>query len=234
MQFRKIHYALPVLAMLAGIFLQYAGVDVWFEHFFYDETHHLWPYDHNWLASNVIHRGGQFVMKIIALGMLIFAISSLFIKKLKIYRKASWYLVLASFTSAAIIGELKSITHIYSPWDLLIFGGKYPHIRLFDAVASSAPVGHAFPAGHAGGGFALLSFYFLYREKDHSYSYYFLVVALSIGLIFGIDQDIRGAHMLSHDLFSFAICWLTCMLWTVLFFTDKPIITFARSKQLPG
>lgn len=232
MRFRKIHYVPPVLAILAGIFFQYTGIDIWFEHFFYDQSHHIWSYNHNWLASNVIHHGGQLVVKFIALGMLLFAISTLFIKKLKIYRKASWYVVLASFTGAAIIGELKNITHIYSPWDLLVFDGKYPHIRLFDTVVSSAPVGHAFPAGHAGGGFALLSFYFLYREKEHSYRYYFLVVALCIGLIFGIEQDIRGAHMPSHDLFSFAICWLACMGWTVLFFAHKPKFAFYQNKTI--
>lgn len=222
MQFRTWHYVLPVFAMLTGILFQYSGIDIWFEHFFYDEKHHTWPYDHNWFASHVIHRGGQFVMMLYAKGLVIFAICTLFIKKLRTYRKAAWYLVLASLTGVAIIGKLKEITHIYSPWDLLVFDGKYPHIRLFDTVTSSAPVGYAFPAGHAGGGFALLSFYFLFREKEHPFRYYFLAAALGVGLIFGLAQDIRGAHMLSHDLFSFALCWLGCMGWYLLFFTKSP------------
>ena len=234
MQFRTSHYVIPLVAMLTGIFFQYSGIDIWFEHFFYDEAQHAWPYDHNWLASDVIHRGGQFVMMVYAKGLLVFAIFTLLIKKLKVYRKAAWFLVLASLTGVAIIGELKNITHIYSPWDLLVFGGEYPHIRLFDTVASTAPVGHAFPAGHAGGGFALLSFYFWFREKNHSCRYYFLAVALGMGLIFGLEQDIRGAHMLSHDLFAFAICWLACMGWAVVFFSQKLSFAFVRTKQVSG
>jgi membrane-associated PAP2 superfamily phosphatase len=30
---------------------------------------------------------------------------------------------------------------------------------------------------------------------------------LSVGLIFGISQQLRGAHFISHDLWTLAICW---------------------------
>jgi membrane-associated PAP2 superfamily phosphatase len=99
---------------------------------------------------------------------------------------------------------------------LQIFGGLYPNIRLFDTVAQSLPVGHAFPAGHSSGGFALLSIYFMARRHQYRHSSLFLYAALGLGLIFGFDQQIRGAHMLSHDLFSLAICWSSCLIWSAL------------------
>ncbi|MBJ7575165.1 hypothetical protein JHB91_08225 [Luteimonas sp. MC1828] len=34
-----------------------------------------------------------------------------------------------------------------------------------------------------------------------------LAIGVAIGLVFGIDQQLRGAHFLSHDLWSLALCW---------------------------
>ena len=110
---------------------------------------------------------------------------------------------------------------MYSPWDLSQFGGHYPHIRLFDHVAQNSPVGLAFPAGHAGGGYILLSLYFVLREYTHRYRHLLLAVAAIIGMTFGVAQQIRGAHVLSHDLTTIAICWLTCLMWAKLMLQRK-------------
>jgi membrane-associated PAP2 superfamily phosphatase len=48
-----------------------------------------------------------------------------------------------------------------------------------------------------------------------------LYAALGIGLLFGIAQQVRGAHMLSHDLFTLAICWSSCLVWSVLLLPDR-------------
>jgi membrane-associated PAP2 superfamily phosphatase len=221
MAFRTIHYILPLLAVITGILFQYTGVDIWFAHLFYDEAHHNWLFKDSWLTSRLLHRDGQLTVSLIGVGIIIFAIATMLSGQLKRYRREALFLVLASLTGVAIVGELKRITHIYSPWDLLSFGGKYPHVRLFDPVPGSVPVGHAFPAGHAAGGFALLCFYFLFRIKQPARRYLYLMLAVFTGLVFGIDQDIRGAHMLSHDLFSFAICWSVCMAWSMMFFRQE-------------
>ena len=35
--------------------------------------------------------------------------------------------------------------------------------------------------------------------------------ALVIGLVFGIAQQLRGAHFLSHDLWALMVCWLVAL-----------------------
>ena len=34
-----------------------------------------------------------------------------------------------------------------------------------------------------------------------------LAIGLAAGLVFGISQQFRGAHFLSHDIWSLALCW---------------------------
>lgn len=44
-----------------------------------------------------------------------------------------------------------------------------------------------------------------------------LMIGLVAGLIFGISQQLRGAHFLSHDLWSLTICWLVALGFFYLF-----------------
>ena len=42
-------------------------------------------------------------------------------------------------------------------------------------------------------------------------------IGLGLGLLFGIGQQLRGAHFLSHDLWSLAICWTVSLVIFRLF-----------------
>jgi len=210
------HYLFPVVCVLAGIASQYSGLDIGREQFFYDYQHQLWPYKDTWLTEDFLHKGGRDFVALVIIGMILFLLATLFNDRLVRYRRNVSFLLLSSLTGIGLVAALKASSHIYTPWDLQMFGGLYPNIRMFDSVASNLPVGHAFPSGHASGGFALLSFYFLVRSQRHRYSSLFLYAALGLGMAFGFDQQIRGAHMLSHDLFSLAICWTSCLIWSAL------------------
>jgi membrane-associated PAP2 superfamily phosphatase len=209
-------YLFPIICMLAGIVSQYSGLDIGLERFFYDAQQHLWPYKDLWLTENLLHKAGRDFAALIIISMLLFVIATLFNKGLMRYRRTASFMLLSSLTGIGLVAVLKDITHIYTPWDLQVFGGQYPHIRLFDTVADGLPVGHAFPSGHASGGYALLSIYFAARSLHYRHSSRLLYVALGIGLLFGIAQQMRGAHMLSHDLFTLAICWSSCLVWSAL------------------
>ncbi len=209
-------YLFPVVCMLAGLVSQYSGLDIGLERFFYDEQQHLWPYQDSWLTEDILHKGGRDAVALVILSMLLFFIATLFNKGLMQYRRTAGFMLLSSLTGIGLVAALKSITHIYTPWELQVFGGQYPDIRLFDTVADGLPVGHAFPAGHASGGYALLSIYFAARSHHYRHSVPLLYFALGMGLLFGIAQQVRGAHMLSHDLFTLAICWSSCLVWSAL------------------
>lgn len=220
------YYVFPLLCLLVAVISQYSGLDIRLGQLFYDAQQNLWPYRSSWLTKDVLHDGAHDVIVLIFISMFFFFIATLFNTRLKKYRRISAYILLASLSGFIIVGILKSTTHMYTPWDLQMFGGQYPNIRLFDSVAENLPVGHAFPAGHASGGYALLSFFFAARQHQHRYSLYLLYGAMFIGLLLGIDQQVRGAHLLSHDLFTVAICWFACIFWSMVFFpATKPVET---------
>jgi len=206
-------YVFPVVCVLAGVASQYSGLDTGLERLFYDSQNQQWPYRDVWWTEKLLHRGGRDFVAVIVFGMILFALAAVFNSKLARYRRSAGFVLLSSLSGIGLVAILKASTHIYTPWDLAMFGGQYPHIRLFDAVADNLPVGHAFPAGHSSGGYALVSLYFIARYHHYRHSSLLLYFALGLGLIFGVTQQMRGAHMLSHDLFTLAICWASCLAW---------------------
>ena len=120
-----------------------------------------------------------------------------------------------------IILNLKNLTHIYCPWDLALFGADKPYVRWFDPVSATAPVGHCFPAAHAGSGYAFVSLYFFLLMTFERYKYYGLAFGLGLGGLYGFTQQMRGAHFLSHDVMSLMICWFSGLALFLLFFRKK-------------
>ena len=77
--------------------------------------------------------------------------------------------------------------------------------------------GHCFPAGHASAGFGFLGGWFaLHRHLPRLAGFWFLG-ALILGLTFGIAQQLRGAHFMSHTLWTAWICWMVAWLTDIGF-----------------
>ena len=137
------------------------------------------------------------------------------------YRKILLYFLCASAVGPILVGISKSITHIYTPWDLSIFNGEQPYIKIFNAVPPGLPVGHAFPAGHASGGYCFLSLYFVLLQIRYPNKVYGIWAGLLLGIIFGVGQQIRGAHFPSHDMFTLVICWYSSLFLYFLFYREE-------------
>jgi membrane-associated PAP2 superfamily phosphatase len=73
-------------------------------------------------------------------------------------------------------------------------------------VADGGP-GHCFPSGHAVAAFAFFGLYFLWRPHRPRLAAATAAATLIIGLAFGWAQLARGAHYLSHTLWSAWLCW---------------------------
>ncbi len=217
------HLLLPIAAFgLVILALEYTGLDVWLATHFYDQQLHLWPLREHWLSQQVIHKGGRYFVYVLGIAVLLSWLWSFRTRSaLNKYNLGLAYLLAASLTGPIIVTILKSRTHIYCPWDLTIFGGNKPHIRLFDSLTSDLTVGHCFPSGHSVLGFTFVSLYYFCLIVNPRYKYLGLWVGLVWGMIFGLDQQMRGAHFLSHDISSLAICWLSASLVFGLFFRKQ-------------
>ncbi len=206
------HAAVPFALVLAGTICQYAGIDEWLISPFFDPAGKSWPYESNWWVAGLIHKGGRDLISLIMISLLIGLVASWFYKPLSRFRRDLAYLLFGALSGILVVALIKNTTHIYIPSDLAIYGGTMPHIRLFDPTPPGLPIGHAFPAGHASGAFALISFYFLFTVRGSRWRYPSLAACLAVGFIFGLAQQIRGKHFFSHDLFALAICWTGALL----------------------
>ncbi len=203
----KLKLTVPLLIVLLAIVSEYSGLDVALSRPFFDPATNTWPLKSNFITAGVLHNGAKDVVVYVMLGVLLLLVLSFFVKRLRPFRKGSAYMLFGSLLGPAVVGVLKSTTRIYTPWDLAMFGGDKPHVRIFDAAPAGLPVGNAFPGGHSSGGFAFLSLYFLLSVYCPRYRYYGLAFGLLLGSVFAATQEVRGAHFLSHDLFSMVICW---------------------------
>jgi len=113
----------------------------------------------------------------------------------------------AMLAATLLVGGLKVLTNVDCPWDLAGFGGHNPYIALFADRPNALPRAECFPGAHASSGFALMCFYFAFRDRSRRVARWMLAAAIVIGIAFSIGQEARGAHFLSHDLTSAAIVW---------------------------
>lgn len=201
----------PVAIFVFAIISAYSGLDVALVTPFYDPATQSWPWREHWFTSGFLHGYGKDLVVNVLIGILVVFFASFFVARLRPYRKGAGYLILGAGLGPAIVAVIKASTHIYSPWDLEMFGGDKPHVRMFDSIPDGLPIGEAFPGGHASGGFAFVSLYFLLSYYRPAYRFHGLAVGLLLGGIFAITQEVRGAHFLSHDLTSLAICWTVAL-----------------------
>jgi len=53
--------------------------------------------------------------------------------------------------------------------------------------------------------------YFFFLNAGPHLRWRGLAIGIAAGVVFGIAQQLRGAHFLSHDLWTAAICWTTAV-----------------------
>ncbi len=112
--------------------------------------------------------------------------------------------VLVSVTAVSLVKNLSTTS---CPWDLAEFGGVARHVSHWAwGVADGGP-GRCFPAGHASAAFAYVGGWFVFRRRAPGVARNWLIVAGVLGLALGLGQQWRGAHYMSHTLWTAWICW---------------------------
>ncbi len=129
--------------------------------------------------------------------------AALFAKRVRV---RALYLLACLALVAVVCTQLRAVTGIATPLELKAFGGSYDHLLLFQAKPVGYP-SHAFPAGHASGGFALLGLYWILKARG----WRGLALGLGVGCWMGFYQIARGEHFLSHTLATAALAWLLCV-----------------------
>lgn len=110
------------------------------------------------------------------------------------------YMFWVSMLCTGIVGLLKAHSSHACPW-YMTHETSTGFIWDFSATA-----GHCFPGGHASTGFALVTGYFVYRLHQTQRAWFYLIAAMIIGFAMGWAQMMRGAHFLSHNLWTAWVC----------------------------
>jgi membrane-associated PAP2 superfamily phosphatase len=117
-------------------------------------------------------------------------------------RKRLRFTAVAAVLVPLIISVLKRQSVLHCPWDEQRYGGTAPYLKLLDAVPSSMQAGHCFPAGHASTGLWLAAFCVFWLPHRPRVAIGVFFAGLGVGFVLGWVQQMRGAHFLSHTLWS--------------------------------
>jgi membrane-associated PAP2 superfamily phosphatase len=116
--------------------------------------------------------------------------------------------VTAAATVAALVAvpALKRVSRTSCPWDVVDYGGTVPWVSHWALSVADGGPGHCFPSGHAVAAFAFLVPALAWRRQHPGRACIALVAVLAVGALFGAVQVMRGAHYLSHVLWSAWLC----------------------------
>jgi membrane-associated PAP2 superfamily phosphatase len=206
-----VRHAWPVLLLFTGTACVFAisQLDVVIaQALFFDPLAHGWIGADSWLVNEFIHTGGGWAVRVVGLAAVAVWISSFVSAPMRAWRRPAGYFASAVLLTVGVVGLLKTVTNVDCPWDLSAFGGRLPYVDLFSSRPDGLPRARCFPAAHAGSGYALTALYFLARERSRLLSRVGLGIGLLLGLAFGVAQQSRGAHFLSHDLWSAFFGWM--------------------------
>jgi membrane-associated PAP2 superfamily phosphatase len=168
---------------------------------------HGFPWRDHWLLTTVLHDAGRQLSWALALALCLGVWWPLGpLARLPASRRLQ--LAVSTLAAAFAVSLLKGLTTTSCPWDLNLFGGVARYVSHWSGLADGGP-GHCFPAGHAASGFAFLGGWFAFRRHDARVAGWCLLAALGTGGLLGISQQLRGAHFMSHTLWTAWICWTT-------------------------
>jgi membrane-associated PAP2 superfamily phosphatase len=201
------HAQLAAFALLATVFAV-TPLDVTIARVvFFDSTSAQWIGGHSWLTNELLHTGGRWTIRaMLALGLACW-IATYVERDWRALRRPTAFFAIATLLSIGTVGWLKTLTNVDCPWDLAPFGGRFPYVELFAHRPDALRIGRCFPAAHASSGYSLLALYFVFRERHALLAKLGLGVGLLAGLAFGLAQQARGAHFVSHDLWSLFLVW---------------------------
>ena len=202
------------LFLLAGVVVYFGfpftsgeRLDLWFQSYFWQGQAWLMPHDSAW-GDRLAYNGPKTLIIIFAVYLIVVAVRPQLSPSWLNRRRALY--VLACMALVPIIStQLRAISHMATPTELKMYGGAYDHLLLFQAKPTGYPC-HAFPAGHASGGFALICLYWAWADRP--YRRLGLAIGLFFGGVMGLYQIARGEHFLSHTLTTALIAWLVSAL----------------------
>ena len=193
--------------LLLMLVIDRLGLDFRLADALYDLQGDAWSLKTHPLLETWLHRGGRTLSQWMGGGVILLLLASLLLRPLRHWRRPLRYLFLAVAGGALAVSVIKQLVPMECPWDLARYGGDWPFVGLLTSRPTGMPDSACFPAGHASAGYAWIALYFFLRRVRPRLRWLGLATGLGLGLAFGVTQQLRGAHFLSHDLWTLMLCW---------------------------
>jgi membrane-associated PAP2 superfamily phosphatase len=210
-QFASINLFGLVVSGLLFAYIAHSGTfDFWVSQHFFDPVANNFPMEKN---RTLFFLGHTVLKKITVVGWILcipLAIASTWVQRLRPWRGALWTFVVMAGATAQLVQSLKGASVHACPYDLAMYGGKEMWFPLFDAVANVVHKGQCWPGGHASAGFGIIAGYFALRTQQPRWARWALITGLVLGSVMGAVQVVRGAHFISHNLWSLWLTWAMC------------------------
>lgn len=205
-----------LLLVGSTLFFGLGNLDEWVQDLLYNSQTHRWLLDHNLQPYRFIFYDG--IKALLILFALLMLATLLFGRKhpwVKAHRNGILIVVLSAIIVPLTASTLKKETNMPCPKHSIRYGGIYPHVAVWEQYPQGfdAPRTQCWPAGHASGGFALLSLFFLFKHRENRKRA--LLFALAVGWLMGGYKMLVGDHYLSHTVITMLLSWLWVLIITV-------------------
>lgn len=213
-----LEFLIPAIVSLAlMVFFHESGNDERLSSLFFVKN--KWIYRDNFFLEKILHKGGVLFSAVILVGFIGYFFY-LWIKKTNDRKRLDYFgfIVFSTVMTILAIFTLKRWSTLPCPWNSIIYGGGTLRPSIWQMFSSNFPNAHCFPGGHSSAGYSLLSLYFGYFCIYGKKNYLSLVPGILLGVVFGITQQMRGAHFLSHDMgtifVSIISSWVTFLIYS--------------------
>jgi membrane-associated PAP2 superfamily phosphatase len=184
----------------------------------YDAPSHSFPWRHTWFAEAFSHNFMRTLLLVAAIAVVAPALWDLLSPRAWLHawwRKRLRVVALSAVLVPLAISLLKQMSSSHCPWDVMEFGGTEHYVRLLQAALHGVPPGRCMPAGHASSGLWLVSVMVFWLPHRPRTAALVGLAMLGFGFALGWVQQMRGAHFLTHTLWSMWIasaivsmlCW---------------------------
>lgn len=205
------------LAALAILLLARSGLDFAISALAYSPQARSFPLKDAWALAVLGHSALKYFAVAVWLALPVVAASA------PRWRAVALHAFLAIALAAFAVAGLREVSAHSCPWDLADFGGAAQWYPVLGAVPVAPGPGRCLPAAHASTGFALLGLYFALRDSNPRLARWALALSLLLGLVAGAVQVARGAHFVTHALWTAWISWaLNVALYAVVRRLKRP------------
>lgn len=215
--------ALTLSALLIVAIGRFTNIDLVIEDYYYSPLLKTFIWKNSWFAKQLMHVYVKNIIMIVG----VVCISFVVIDAIRAFKFIdAWmrtrlrFVAIAAILIPSLISGLKQMSVMHCPWDEQRYGGTSPYFRLFDVIPPHMEAGHCFPAGHASTGLWLAAFCVFWLPYRPRIALTVFLSGLGVGFALGWVQQMRGAHFLTHTLWS---VWIASAIIFIMLRLSKPL-----------